>query len=141
MLKLNYIYCYLIALAFTLYGCSSDDSVDPQLPITTDNLEGDWQLTSLEGTPIDPEVAYFYISLKDSTSFEIYETMNSGAYHHRTGEYKLSEQGQINGYYHHTDSTLWKQAYQIHKLTMSSMTWIGKKTNEQQVFTRVTSNK
>ena len=141
MLKQKYSLGCLFALAVTMMACSSDDTdvLEPQLPITAENIKGNWQLASLNGASINPEVAYFYISLKDSTSFELYETMNSGAYHHRTGEYTLDKQGRIHGYYHHTDSMVWNQSYQVSALTMTSMTWIGTQTNEQQVFTKVTT--
>ena len=119
----------LILLAVALFtACDEPVEVVETLEVKPYNLEGEWKLESLNGSPL-AEGTYVYLVLDRKYGFEIYQNTSSMYPVLYTGDYALENDWRvgdvISGVYDY-DLGAWSHEYVITDLYKESMTWTAK---------------
>ena len=136
----NTLFLLLMTTAFVACSSESEEVKSAELDVTARNLDGNWQLASLNGEAISGD-AFFYIVLERiDTKFEIYDNIESGVATSSTGVYTLTKEDNqwvISGVYDNTFSRPWNNKYIITSLTKTEMVWQTVGKDEVQVFVKV----
>ncbi len=122
----------IMAAASMIISCESADldtnqPVEEQLAVTTNNLKGNWELVLWNGSAMD--LTYMYLTIDRGLTYTMYQNPDSFSDVPRviTGEYFLYEEDLvgviIRGNYEYTGDE-WSRRYIVKSLTASSMVWV-----------------
>ena len=131
----------LVIMAFA--SCSKPQVVAPEYKeVTANNLQGKWELVSLNGDDI-LEGSFLHMEfIRNETKFIITDGMNGffDAPKTYTGKFYISYDDAlgavIEGLYDH-DTGLWNDKYIVSELTDDSMKFTGLKSGDIQIFKRL----
>ncbi len=122
-----------------------DELQEPILDVTPTNINGSWQLTEWNGTPL-PDGRYFYIEfIRRDQLFKSYENTSSFDTHKETGYYSINIDESIGasvirGMLDNSMGQEWNHRYIVTDLTSKRMVWtVVGNPSDVSVFTRVDS--
>lgn len=123
-------YALLLLCGAIAWACSDDEeTVDPGLTVTANNIAGTWRLATWRGEPLaEGSFVYFEFVRKDQT-FKLYQNLASFAPVMKSGRFSITTDEQLGaaviyGDYDHSLNEPWAHRYVVRDLTATSMTWI-----------------
>jgi hypothetical protein len=117
-------------MMLALFSCQKAATVTPPMQVNASNLNGNWMLQSINGTPLAGDT-YFYIRFEMSgNKFTIWENLTSipAGYNIDEGTFTFYVEPTVGTYIRGIDSIKdkeWSDMYYVKGLTESSMTWVG----------------
>lgn len=119
-------------MVFVLSSCTKEaDDREVWLDVNASNLHGAWELTAINGQPLE-EGTYVHITFdRSGNKFEIKENHTSipSSYNHSEGTFAIYIDPELGAYIRGVDLVKeeWRDTYLIKDLTRDSMIWYGMK--------------
>ncbi len=114
------------ALSLGMWSCGPVEPAIEQLPITSANIAGVWELTHWQGAAVEEDMFVCIEFVNSGRTFTLYQNVNSSVVDVVTGTYNLytNKNGQsiLRGIYDYSDSTEWSHRYMVNSLTATTMT-------------------
>lgn len=114
-------------LALAAWGCGEpEETGEPQLPITSANIAGVWQLTEWQGEAVSEDMVVYIEFVNVGRTYTLYQNVDSSVIDVITGDYNLytspsSGLSILSGKYDYSDSTEWSNRYVVRSLTATTM--------------------
>ena len=113
-------------LALAAWSCGEPEKpAEPQLPITSANIAGVWQLTEWQGEAVSEDMVVYIDFVNVGRTYTLYQNVDSSVIDAITGTYNLytnkSGQSILTGLYDYSDSTEWSNRYVVSSLTATTM--------------------
>ena len=117
-------------LALAAWSCGEPEKpAEPQLPITSANIAGVWQLTEWQGEAVSEDMVVYIDFVNVGRTYTLYQNLDSHQLRTITGSYFIETDAEygaiIRGNYDYGNGD-WAHRYIVTDLTANRMVWTAK---------------